>query len=145
MGRRRGANLKVDYYDNRALQMGGDPRRSDGFPVGFGYVYFNDGSRVAWTDDRGPYYCTTPWGEVGTKHLLLAYSYLDDLHLFRAVDPPAAAAEPPEGWQRHLADAHGVSDTPDEHGHDTYAQLHAALYPDAEWCDVYRVAEPADG
>jgi hypothetical protein len=45
--------------------------------------------------------------------------------------------EPEGGWQKHLFDDHGNGDTPQDHGVETYEQLHNLMYPDAEWCQLW--------
>jgi hypothetical protein len=41
-------------------------------------------------------------------------------------------------WRKHLEDHHGVYDSPADHEVETYGQLHSLLYPDADWCVLYR-------
>jgi hypothetical protein len=76
----RGQTLKIEGHDNRTFpedRVGKDAYRKDtGFPIGFGYVYFTDGTRVGWSDDKGAWPCRTSWGETTRKHINMANEYL---------------------------------------------------------------------
>lgn len=58
-------DFTVERYDNR----GG---------IGFGYVYFSDGTRVGWDGDGGVWECNknATWGPTNQKHLRLAEEFL---------------------------------------------------------------------
>lgn len=61
-------NLKVTGRDNR----GG----SDDPAEQYGFVYFNDESRLAYTSDEGVTDVTGGWGEVTSTHMQLARRFL---------------------------------------------------------------------
>lgn len=68
-------DFTVEDYDNRLVEDG----------VGFGYVYFTDGTRVGWTDNEGPWECNrnASWGPTTQKHLRLAEEFLRERGLLK--------------------------------------------------------------
>jgi len=68
--RTRRSPIKVEGFDNRI-----GPNKEG---VGFGYVYFTDGTRVGWDNTHGPWFCNTSWGPTDDRHIHAALKFLVD-------------------------------------------------------------------
>lgn len=88
--------LTVEGHDNRGS-------------AGFGYVYFNDETRVGWTRDLDPEVWETngpQWGPVTSEHIRLATEYLRQVGVLSSPDADAGETKRfSEDTARHDAGA----------------------------------------